>query len=82
MTVRPQKESKVPQMVEMAGDVPGFPLLPLFWSPPTPSDLYGAALIYVQAYFKFYIYIYIYIYIYTHTQGPPKKCIHTLTKEN
>jgi hypothetical protein len=21
-------------------------------------------------------------YIYTHTQGPPKKCIHILTKEN
>jgi len=29
-----------------------------------------------------HIYIYIYIYIYKHIQGPPKKCIHTLTKEN
>ena len=24
----------------------------------------------------------VYIYIYIYIQGPPKKCIHTLTKEN
>ena len=29
-----------------------------------------------------YIYIYIYTHTHTHTQGPPKKCIHNLTKEN
>jgi len=56
-TVRPQKEGKVPQMVGMANVVSGFPLRPQFCSPPTPSDLYGAALIYVQAYLKLYIYI-------------------------
>jgi hypothetical protein len=52
LTMRPQQQRKVPRLVEMADGVPAFPLCPMFGSPPAPSNLYEAALIYVQSLFK------------------------------